>query len=44
MTDIRIFNYLMVRGLLGLYTDVPHDENDPEWSIKAWSNFGRMIT
>ena len=41
--DIRLFNYLFPRGLMRLSVEVPHDENDPEWSIKAWHNFGRMI-
>jgi len=41
--DICLFNYLFARGLMRLSVDVPHDDSDPEWSIKAWSNFGRMI-
>jgi len=41
--DIRSFNFLVGRGLLGLNVDTPVDTGSDDDVLRGWSSFGNMI-
>ena len=41
--DVRSFNFLIGRGILGYQVDTPVDTGSDESVLRGWSNFGQMI-
>jgi hypothetical protein len=41
--DVRSFDFLVGRGLLGLSVDPPVDTDSGEAVLRGWSSFGKMV-